>query len=340
MNSSENYYYINIFNDALVNAYKYIVPIIYILTNIENLLCILIFSKKTWRKNVCVFYFQIYLFSNTCYINSTVLGTIFTYGYNINLQNSNIILCKLFYYVAYVFAILSPTILILASIDRLLISSQNIDTRLYSSKRLAYFSISLSTCFWIIFNFHILIKVGIYELYPSVYLCYYDRSKSYRDFVSYYLAIVNICFCLIMIILCIFSFKNIRHIKIVRHRQRNQIRSMTKKDFQLLRCLFAHGIAYVFFRIGINMYFGYEAITRDVIRTSLHQAIDIFLNNFLSLLFNISYSISFFIYIIISKAFRHELKRMIYKIFGRDLIPIRDVELNVVVVSCTVISPN
>ena len=74
-----------------------------------------------------------------------------------------------FIYVSFLFSTLLPTILILASIDRLLISSQNVDTRLYSSKRLAYFSISISTFFWIVFNFHILIKVNIQELYPSVF---------------------------------------------------------------------------------------------------------------------------------------------------------------------------
>ncbi len=337
MSSSDNYYYINILNNILTNIYKYVLPVIYVLSNIGNLLSALIFWKKTWRKKVCVFYFNIYLLSNTCFINSTVLGSILNYGYNINLQNSSVVLCKVFFYVAFLFAILSPTILILASIDRLLISSQNVDTRFYSSKRLAYFSLSVSTCFWIVFNVHVLIMVDIQKSYPSGFVCDYDLSTSYRNFVSYYLAIVNICFCLIMIILCLFSFKNIRHIRILPRQQRNQVRTMTKKDFQLLRCLFAHGIAYIIFRMGINIYYGYEAITRDQIRTECQQTIDTLLNNFFSLLFNISYCISFVIYVVISKAFRHEVKRMVYKMVGRDLRPVREeenrqenVELNVV----------
>jgi len=183
--------------------------------------------------------------------------------------------------------------------------------------------------------------VDIQELYPSVFVCDYSPSTSYRNFVSYYLAIVNICFCLIMIILCLFSFKNIRHIRILPRQQRNQVRTMTKKDFQLLRCLFAHVIADIIFRMGINIYYGYEAITRDQIPTQLQQAVDILLNNFLSLLFDISYCISFLIYVVISKAFRHEVKRMVYKMFGKDLIPVRgqeNVEQNIVVVSYVVAS--
>jgi hypothetical protein len=68
---------------------------------------------------------------------------------------TNILLCKLFFYMSFVISTLLPTVLVLASIDRLLISSQNFDTRLYSSKCLAYFSISISTIFWIMLNIHI-----------------------------------------------------------------------------------------------------------------------------------------------------------------------------------------
>jgi hypothetical protein len=232
MNSSDNEF-INGLNNATVYIYKYIVPIFYVIANIGNLISALIFSKKSWKKNVCVFYFNIYLLFSSCYINSSILTSIFTYGYNINLQNSNVVLCKIFYYVAFFFGTVPPSVLILASIDRLLISSQKVDTRLYSSKRLAYFSISLNTFFWIVFNFHILIKVNIQELYPSVFICYYDLSKMYLEFVNYSLMVINILFWFLMIILSVFAFKNIRHIRIVPRQQRNQIRSMTKKRFSI-----------------------------------------------------------------------------------------------------------
>ncbi|UJR23070.1 hypothetical protein I4U23_026094 [Adineta vaga] len=326
MDMSDQLYYVNILANILTNLYKFVQPICFILGNIGNLLTAFVFWRKTWRKNVCVLYFKVYLISNTCYINSSLLGSTFIYGYNIHLQNTNIVLCKAFYYSAFLFAIHPPTILILASIDRLLISSQNVDTRLYSSKRLAYFSIGLSTFFWIVFNVHILIMVHIQELYPSVFVCYYDLSSSYQNFVYYYLAIVNICFCFIMIVLCLLSFKNIRHIQVVPRQQRNQRRTMTKKDFQLLRCLFAHGIVYIIFRIGINLYYGYDAITRGQQRSELRRIIEVLINDFLTFLFNASYCLSFFIYISISKTFRHELKRILWKVCGKDVMPMREEE--------------
>jgi hypothetical protein len=91
---SSDIYYINILNNIIVYLYKYALPVVYVLGNIGNLLSALIFSKKSWRKNVCVFYFNICLLFNSCYINAYILGTIFVFGYNINVQNSNVILCK------------------------------------------------------------------------------------------------------------------------------------------------------------------------------------------------------------------------------------------------------
>jgi hypothetical protein len=322
--SSSDYYYINILNNTIVCIYKYIVPIFYVVCNIGNFLSALVFFKKTWKKNVCVFYFKISLLVNSCYVNCGILGIIFLNGFNINLQNSNVVLCKVYFYISTLFAILSATILILASIDRLLISSQNVDTRLYSSKRLAYFTISISTVFWIVFNSHILAKVNLQEIYPSYFICYYDLSASYQYFVAVSSAVINVVFDVVMIILCIFAFKNVHRIRAVPREKRNQIRSMTKKDLQLLRCLFVQNVAFIIFSSSISIYYVYDVITKTQIQTVLNQTIHNFFNNFLTFIYDIYYSTSFFIFVIVSKAFRHELKRIIYKIIGKELTPLRE----------------
>jgi len=152
-----------------------------------------------------------------------MLATIFITGFNINLENFSRVLCKVFYYTSYIFTRLSPTVLILASIDRLLISSQNVDTRLYSSKRLAYFSISISTFFWIIFYIHALIKVDIYQIYPSAFTCYYDTSGFYFQFTTFSSLIINISLSIALIILSILTFKNVCRIRSVPRQQRRQV---------------------------------------------------------------------------------------------------------------------
>jgi hypothetical protein len=350
--SSSDSYSVEILENFFVYANMYVLPVFYIMGNIGNLLSALVFFKKTWRKNVCVFYFNICLFFESCYLNTGTLCSILNSGFNINLQNSNVILCKLEYYTAYVFSALLPNVLILASIDRLLISSQNVDTRLYSSKRLAYFSVSISTFIWFVFYFHVLIKVNIYQIYPSVFLCYYDSLGYYIEFNYYSNAIIDILFSVVLIILSILAFKNVRRIRSVPRQQRQRVRTMNKKDFQLLRCLYIYDIIYISFVSFPSIYGVYTTITRNDVRLPLDQAIVDFLTDFGIFIHHIPFGISFLIFISVSKAFRQEIKRMVYKMFGKNLMPVQEeenkqqndardaVELNVVVnVVSTIVSP-
>ena len=322
--STSSSFTIDLLNNFILYLYLYIVPVVYILGNLGNFLTIFILAKKTWRKNVCVFYFTVCLVSNTCYINTTLLASFFTFGLHTNLHNSNIVICKLYFYASFLFTSLLPTTLILASIDRLLISSQNVDTRLYSSKRLAHFLISLNTFFWIFYLVHTLIKVNIQELYPSYFACYYDRSSFYIQFVSYSSLTFSCLFCAIMIILCVLAFKNVRRIRAVPRQQRQQIRTMTKKDFQLLRCLFVHDIVFILFGSLITLFQVYQRVTTEQAQTSLGKAIEDFIYNVFVFLNHIPSCASFYIFIVVSKAFRNEVKRLIYKLCGKNVAVVRE----------------
>jgi hypothetical protein len=326
--SSSDSYYIQILTNIPIYLHQYVVPIFYVIGNIGNLFSFFIFLKRSWRKNVCVFYFVICLINNTIFVNSALLGAIFTFGFNINAQNSNNVLCKLFYYVSYLFSESYPIVLILASIDRLLISSQNVDTRLYSSKRLAYFTISTSTVIWSIFCFHILIKINIQEVYTSTFVCYYDLSKFYLDFFVYSTLVISMITSAFLIILSILAFKNVRRIRAVPRQQRNQLRTMNKKDFQLLRCLYLHIITYIIFSILIVVSVGYSVTIKYETLTPMEQAVNDFLSDFGSFLHYIPYCSSFFIFVCVSKAFRQELKNFGYKICGKDLQTVREEENN------------
>ena len=322
MSSSSNAL-IETLTTVIVYLHQYVATIFYIIGNIGNLLSLVIFFKRSWRKNVCVFYFTICLFTSTIFVNSTLLGTTLINGFNINIQNSNTVLCKLFYYVSYLSSIYLPIILILASIDRLLISSQNVDTRLYSSKRLAYFALSTSAFVWIIFCLHVLIKVDLQQFGPFYYICYYDLSKFYLDFILYSSLIISIVLPVVMIILSILAFKNVRRIRAVPRQKRNEVRTMNKKDFQLLRCLYIHNIVYVFCSIILVSGITYGSTIALQNPTPMVQAVNSFLNNFGAFIHYIPYCSSFFIFVCVSKAFRQELKRMAYKICGKELIIVR-----------------
>lgn len=335
---------INTLNAVFGIVQRYILPVVYVLANIGNLSSALIFARKSWRKNVCVFYFNMSLLFNTCYINSSMLGSIFVFGFNINLLNSNAIFCKLYSYTSFLFSTLLPTVLILASTDRLLISSQNVDTRLYSSKRLAYFSVSVSTGVWTMYFCHILIMVDLQEVFPGFNICFYSNAIGYREFVSYSSVILNSAFFVIMIILSIVAFKNVRQLRAIPRHQRQQIRSMNKKDFQLLRCLFAQDVVYILFNVSISVYMVYAPATVAQIRTPLEKALGDLFSNVSTFLHHVPFCASFVIFLSVSKAFRNESKRMIYRVVGKEATLLREddkkqeqmkknnVELNVTVV--------
>ncbi len=310
---------IEILNNVTISLHRYIAPILYIFGNLGSLFSAIIFFKRSWRKNVCVFYFLYCLLINVLYMNSTMLGSIFTLGFNINAENSSAIICKFFYYISYLLSALLPNVFVIASIDRLLISSENVDTRLYSSKRLAYFSMSISTLFWIIFYFHALIKINVHQISPSVFICYYDTSGFYFEFISYSTLIIIVGLAVVLIILSMMTLKNVRQIHALSRHQRKQSRSMHRKDFQLLRCLYAHDIVYIIFNIFIAVYYVYAAATKNQFRTLSHQALDNFFLTFGTFIHHIPYCSSFFIFIGISKAFRYEMKQLVYKISGRTI---------------------
>ena len=147
-------------------------------------------------------------------------------------------------------------------------------------------------------------------------------------------------FACLMVILSVIAYKNIQRIRTVRTQQRNQIRAMKKKDFQLLRCLFAQDIVFIIFKFWIYGLYVYEAVTKDQIQPPLELAVITFLDRFFVFLYNVSYTVNFVIFISISKAFRQEVKRMVWKMIGKDLASFREednrqetAEMNVVVVS-------
>lgn len=314
---------IDILDDFIIYLYRYIAPVLYLTGILGNSLSAVIFFQKSWKRKVCVFYFINCLLVNFAYINTTLLGSIFTFGFSTGKENKSAALCKVFYYLSYLLSVLLPNILILASIDRLLISSPSVGTRLYSSKRLAYFSITVSTLFWLLFYMHVLIKIDIRQIDESDFVCYYDTSGFYFEFISYSTLIIAVGLGLTLIILSVLAYKNVHRIRSIPRQQRNELRSMHKKDFQLLICLYIHDIVYIIFNVFIAVYYVYIAATKSQIRTVDHQKIDNFISGFGSFIHHIPYCASFFIFFIASKSFRQDIRRMVYKICWKEVEIIR-----------------
>ena len=309
---------LSLFNNITARLHQYLGIPLYVIGNLSNIICVMIFIRKTWRKNVCVFYFLTCLFFDCMNVNVSLLGSIVILGFNIDLTRSNVALCKIYNYLSLLLSTLSATILILASIDRLLISSQNIDTRLYSSRRLAYLLISVSTTLWSIFFIHILIQFDIQRIGFFASICLFDVMAIYADFIAYSMLIIDVVAFFLMIVLLTLSFKNVRRIRSIPRRQRQIGRTMHKKDFQLLRCLFAKDILYIVFNTFLCFYLIYKSIRKSQTQTIGQQQLDVFAFNLGYLIHQIPFCVSLYTYSLISRAFRQDFKRLVWKMIGKN----------------------
>ncbi|CAF1453699.1 unnamed protein product [Adineta steineri] len=165
-------------------------------------------------------------------------------------------------------------------------------------------------------------------MYPGVFICYYDLSQYYESFVLYSTLIMTVSIPLVLIILSTIAFKNVRRIRAIPRQERRQIRTMNKKDFQLLRCLYIQNIIYVVCSLLVGASVCYSTTLHMEALTLREQAINNFLNNFGAILHYIPYCTSFFIFVCVSKAFRLEVKRLIFKMVRKDLTTVREDENN------------
>ena len=103
---------------------------------------------------------------------------------------------------------------------------------------------------------------------------------------------------------------------------------MRKKDFQLLRCLFAKDIIYIVCNTVLCTYFIYKFIPKSQAQVIQEQQITAFIFNMASFIHHIPFCASFYIYVIISRAFRQSCQRLIWKMFGKDIGVIPEEEPN------------
>ncbi|CAF1135122.1 unnamed protein product [Adineta steineri] len=190
---------------AQMDLYQYGGAPLLIVGIVGCILSLLIFSTKNLRKNPCSIYFIAYNIANLCQICTSFLQAILAYGYNIDIASSNTFLCPFICYIGYVFDILSPFYLTLASIDRMLVTSRNARTRQRSTTHLAYKCIICGTICWILFHIHALISFRIIEIIPNYYICY-SGSNVYLAFANYYALTKTITIPILMLICEIIVF--------------------------------------------------------------------------------------------------------------------------------------
>ena len=127
----------------------------------------------------------------------------------INPSSTNLAFCRLRTYTAFVFSSLSTSYLIFASIDRVLITSLNVQTRRRSTRRLAFVSIFSVTLFWLIGHNHALVFTSILQRGPNYFICAFNAGW-YTTFTGYYTLTQLILVSLLLGIFVLWTMHNLR----------------------------------------------------------------------------------------------------------------------------------
>jgi hypothetical protein len=284
-------------------------PILMLIGIVNCIFNLIIFTKKRLRKNpcsICLIAFNSSSFLLLCF---SFLPAMLEIGYNIDPGSYNLVYCRIRYYLGFLFACLPPFYLILASIDRTLVTSSNARIRQWSNRSFIYKCIFGLTLFWILFHIHALFFTNIIQLEPNYFLCYFNPGL-YTVLTSYYSLIVNGM--IPPVLLAIFGLLTIRNM----HHSRSQlaVSNITcKRNQQLIRMLLTEILISIIFDFIHPSVLLYSQITQYQVKNYSQIIIKQFVISISTFILHIPYCVSFYTNLIVSKAFRREVKNLIWK---------------------------
>jgi hypothetical protein len=297
-------------------------PTMLALGTIGGILNLMVFTKSTLHKSPCAICFVACNIVDLLYLCFDFIPTFLGDGYDIALGEGNLAYCRFAYYIGLILAMLGPSYLILASIDRTLITSRDAGVRKRSTRRLAITCIIGLALFWMIFQIHALIYMEIVQVGVNYFVCTFQPG-AYTSFITYYsLFIVGLTPPLLMIIFGLLTLKNIRQVQNAVHPSSLSAIGNTvghrsdgprSKDRQLIRMLFMEIIIYLFARFPATIMLIYEQITQHENKSLEQTTIEQWIANITYFIGFIDSCVSCYTNIIVSKTFRKELKRMLFE---------------------------
>ena len=240
-------------------------------------------------------------------------------GYDIDPSANNIHFCRFRYYVDTILTCWESSYLILASIDRTLITSRNVNTRQRSTRRLIFICIISITIFWILFHIHALIFAQILQVGPNYFVCYYQPG-AYTTFITYYSLVINgIIPPFLPILFGIQTLKNTSQLG----RNTDPVKSLNvgsitvgrahivqSKDQQLIRIVVADIITYIICKCPVTIFLIYQQITQYQLKSPQREIIEQLVAQIIYFVFFMETSIGCYTNLLASKTFRTELKRI------------------------------
>jgi hypothetical protein len=312
--------YIESLKAAQKNLYRYGGPVFVVIGTVSGILDLIVFTQKSLRKNPCSIYFTAYNIAVLFLIYTSFLPLTLEIGYNIIPATYNLFLCRLRLYTTFLFNCLCPFYFILASFDRVIVTSPHARTRRKSTDRLAYRSIVIGTLCWISGLCHVLIFSDIIQLITGDFVCYVQLGW-YSMAISYGSLIKEILIPLLMIIFGLWSIRNIRNVRRtalapssiseVGNQGGTSLNSVRSRDRQLILMLLVDITIHIFFSFIMAISLMYEQITWNRVKTVEGFYIEMLIKSVAMFTAHVPFCINSYANLLVSKAFRREVKELL-----------------------------
>lgn len=304
MSSNSNTYLKDLLGLVSARLYSTVGVFFLVVGSIGSLMACIVFAKKSMRQNPSSIYFIAYNLANLFSLTYVLTVSVLSY-FNIDPSYSSVIYCKTFYFLRTSLTSLPPYYLILAAIDRTLITSANPSLRQRSTHRLAYWSLACITIIILLFWSHLLVYVDIYHIYAAYLLCYYPPGY-YRVFVSTSGFVVNSS--LVPLLLSLFTLLTVRNISrglnTVAQNDSTAANPRQTRNRQFTIMLIAEVVVYLPFNLLWGIYSLYRNLTQSQVKSTDQQALELFLATLFYLFNFIAPTANFYLHLLVSKSFR------------------------------------
>jgi len=297
-------------NNIYTQIYRYVPIFLFLFGTIGNLISILVFTRRTLRKNPCAIYFLAASLSNLTSLTTLLSPMLDAWNETFNLINTISGLCKFTMFIILISRTLAIWFIVLATIDRYLVSSPDANRRQMSSLKQAQRWIAIACTMAIL-------------IWAETFYCFdanligtplkcYTTSKECRLYNDITLALITITIPSISM----FIFGLLTTINIHRFRQRiNPIMNtftvsnsrIRKTEQTLTRMLLAQVSLIIILNLPHAIYIFYLTITFYEPKTLVQGTLNDFIFNMLLVLPFVSSCISFLLYTLSGKIFRETL---------------------------------
>jgi len=255
----------------------------------------------------------------------TMIGTLcfgvipYAYAaYHPNPVNTITVVCKIRAYAAQCFTMIYRWLMAMACIDRYMLSSKSIRLRVFANPRIAYRIVLINVIIWFVLPVHNLIFLEV----RAGNICGFPLVAAIIYHSIFTTLLGGILPPLIMIICAVLIHYNLASKQARRrrtiHPQVNQqpVDSLNARDYQALIMLFVQVFFYILSTTPWTICLLYTASTRQITNKSMNRLlIESFMQYLAEIIAYVYPTISFYIYTLTSKGFRHQLIKAIYSIF-------------------------